>query len=47
MPAGNRARMVEIWFKDVDDMPEGVRRSVDVKIRIRKRPVEGKSRFIS
>jgi hypothetical protein len=36
-----------MWVKVVEDMPVGVRRSVDVKHRIRKRPVEGKSSFIS
>jgi len=47
MLAGNCERMVEIWLMDVAEIPEVVRRSVDVKARIRKRPVEGKSRFIN
>jgi hypothetical protein len=47
IPAGNRVRIVKIWVKQVEDMPLGVRRSVDVKHRIRKRPVEGKSEFVS
>ena len=39
-------RMAEIWFSEEKEMPVGVRRSVDVKMRIRKRPAEGKSRFM-
>lgn len=39
--------MAESWVRDVAEMPEVVSRSVDVKTRMRKRPVEGKSRFIS
>jgi hypothetical protein len=39
--------MVEIWFREVEEMPFAVRRSVDVKQRMRKRPVEGKSGFVS
>ena len=43
MPSGNRDRIFEIEFRDVEEMPLGVRRSVDVRQSMRKRPVEGKS----
>jgi len=43
MPAGKRARREERWLREVDEVPVRVRRSVDVKMRIRERPVEGKS----
>lgn len=35
IPAGYRVRMAEIWFREVEEMPVGVRRSVDVKTRTR------------
>jgi hypothetical protein len=35
--------MIEICWRDVDDVLDGVSRSVDVRTRIRNRPVEGKS----
>ena len=45
MLGGKRARMLEILCSTVDDIPDWLRRSVDVKRRMRKRPVEGKSKL--
>lgn len=35
----------EMWVREVLDEAAGVRRSVDVRTRMRYRPVEGKSNF--
>jgi hypothetical protein len=37
--------MVEMAFSEVEEVPDGERRSLAVKWRMRKRPVEGKSRL--
>jgi len=42
-PGGNLARIEDIALSEVEETPEGERRSVEVKQRMRKRPVEGKS----
>jgi hypothetical protein len=43
IPGGKWGMMLEIAFSEVEDVPDGERRSVVVKWRMRKRPVEGKS----
>jgi len=40
---GNLARIEDIALSETEETPEGERRSVEVKQRMRKRPVEGKS----
>jgi hypothetical protein len=41
--SGNREIVFEIKFKAVEETPDGSRRSVDARHRMRKRPVDGKS----
>jgi hypothetical protein len=47
IPAGKCERIDEIEFREVAEIPDVERRSLEVTQRIRKRPVEGKSVIVS